>query len=158
MRSQAPSLRTTKLRCYFSCLPRHFGTEIRRFSFLRDHQNQAFRSRGFSFLRISHFSVEMASSTRFRSFLGRFSGPLGRSGGAPGTNFRGQNGKVTLRTLPFRRTCAQLRFRPPKCCPRSFQNDAQTSKKCPRNFQYGPKTSPNPAPWALCFASAVFHH
>ena len=93
MPSQASSLLSAKLRCYFSGLPSHFETDFCEFSALPGHLNHAFRSTGSTFLTFSLFSLHIASSSSLRASFCRFSGPLGTSRRAPGPTFSGQKGE-----------------------------------------------------------------
>ena len=93
MPSQASSLLSAKLRCYFSGLPGHFEADFSKFSALPGHSNHAFHSRGSSFLRFSLFSLHVASCLFLWRLFGRFSGPLGTSRRAPGRHFSGEKGR-----------------------------------------------------------------
>ena len=100
MPSQASSLLSAKLRCYFSGLPSHFEADFSKFSALPGHSNHAFHSRGSSFLRFSLFSLHIASCLFLWRLFGRFSGPLGTSRRAPGRHFSGQKGRLRIRAPP----------------------------------------------------------
>ena len=95
MPSQASSLLSAKLRCYFSGLPSHFEADFSEFSALPGHSKHAFRSTGSTFLTFSQFSFHIASSPSLRASFCRFSGPLGTSRRPPGPTFSGQKGRVT---------------------------------------------------------------
>ena len=158
MPSEASSLLSAKLRCYFLRLPSHFGTDFWGFSALPGHQNHAFRLTGSTFLRFSQFSLHIASSPSLRACFGRFSGPLGTSWRAPGPTFRGQNfpprpkrGDWEIRRPPFWRTCVQVRLRPPKWCPRSPQNDPKTSPNPPQNAPQRPQIRCPPSYFSYSF-------
>ena len=131
MPSQASSLLSAKLRCYFSGLPSHFEADFSEFSALPGHSNHAFHSTGSTFLTFSQFSLHIASSPSLRASFCRFSGPLGTSRRPPGPTFSGQKGRRRKPPPPF------LAY----MCPSSLP----TSQMVPPKPQNDPKTSPNPA-------------
>ena len=102
-------------------------------------------------MRLSHFSIRIASSTSLRGCFGGFSGPLGGFGAAPGTTFRGQKGRGTLRTPAF------LTYMCPSSPPTS-QMVPPEPPESPERPQNVPKSTPKCAPKAPNYVSTELLH